>query len=462
MRTLIAVISVCWCIVAFNRAVAAEDDCSIPAGIHFLPTTAAPTNRLPATPAGDQFPNDCDFYRWAWQTFLYSTDRIKGRPRFLQYQTFEDIFHVPQSPLFAQSKANVLSLAPRTAQSANSAKPAPVDMTALEQALSEKVLIDLRGYPIWYQINLNSTFSDVISANELAKLDTLKLIPLDLEFRTGSVEFKSAWQIIDKPNANFITTQAVIPVFKTNQQGKVTRDGDKTREVTVGLIALHVVGVIDGHPEFVWATFEHTSSAKGGRGLRIRDVAPSADSPDQKNQKVINEGVPYLLYPGTTKGASGPLSNSNDSKRLVDLSLDATTQKFAPTSAIFRIFPASQQKGVEEDGAVVSINKYVQKKFEDLANNDVRRNYTLVGAVWLNKPREDFQANKSFPPNQGSFMNFGGEDGLSSMAMESFTQSDAPNCFSCHDTNPNGPSGLAASRLNVSHVLSKFFLTTKK
>ena len=41
--------------------------------------------------------------------------------------------------------------------------------------------------------------------------------------------------------------------------------------------------------------------------------------------------------------------------------------------------------------------------------------------------------------------------------MESFTQSadSFPNCFSCHNT--ESVSGVAASRLNVSHALSKFY-----
>lgn len=440
---------------------AAEDeDCPIPPGIRFLPTTVAPTNRLPPILPGKDLPSDCEFYRWAWQTFLYVTDRGKVRSRFLEYSTFEDVFKLPHSPLFARSEGALLSLAPRTAQYPNKSSEPPAEITDLEQALSEKVLIDLHGNPVWYQIHLNPTFSEFVSANDLTNLVTLKNIPTDLEFRTGSVELKSAWTIIDGPNSDFITADALVPVFKKDPLGKVTRDGTKTRQVKVALISLHVVGVIDGHPEFIWATFEHTSRAKNKDGLRIRDVAPSADA---SGQKVINDGIAYHLYPGTTKGSVAPLPGANDGAKLADLALNPSTQKFSPVSAIYRIFPFSVQKAAAgEDPAIVSLNRDVQKAFDGL-QGDVRRNYSLVAAVWLNKPRNDFQVGTSYPPDPADkFQGFGGEDGLSNMAIESFTQPDAPNCFSCHDTNSDRKSGLMASRLSVSHVLSKYFKAALK
>jgi len=440
---------------------AEEEDCPIPPGIRFLPTTMAPTNRLPPILPGKDLPADCEFYRWAWQTFLYVTDRGKARPRFLEYPTFESVFKMPHSPLFARQEGPLLSLAPRTAQYANKSPAPPPGITDLEQALSEKVLIDLRGNPVWYQIHLNPAFSEFVSANDLTNVTTLTNIPPDLEFRTGSVELKSAWTIIDGPSPDFITADALVPVFKKDSQGKVTRDGTKTRQVKVALLSLHVVGVIDGHPEFIWATFEHTSRTKNKAGLRIRDVAPSADA---NGQKVMNEGITYRLYPGTTSGASAPVPGANDGGKLADLNLDPSTQKFSPPSAIFRVFPFSVQdrSATEEDPAIISLNTHVQKAFEGL-QGDLRENYSLVGATWLNKPRNDFQVAKSYPPDPvENFGGFGGENGLSNTAIESFTQPDAPNCFACHDTNGDRKSGLKASRLNVSHVFSKYFKAALK
>lgn len=55
-----------------------------------------------------------------------------------------------------------------------------------------------------------------------------------------------------------------------------------------------------------------------------------------------------------------------------------------------------------------------------------------------------------------------GEDGLGSTAMESFTETTAPNCFSCHDTHQIGMANkktMPASMLNLSHLMSKYLGT---
>jgi hypothetical protein len=71
------------------------------------------------------------------------------------------------------------------------------------------------------------------------------------------------------------------------------------------------------------------------------------------------------------------------------------------------------------------------------------------------------------------FSILGGEDRLSSTAMESFTQAPIafPNCFSCHNTQPITTNGVPVSRdtqgqvviakpalINVSHLFSEFVL----
>jgi hypothetical protein len=433
----------------------------------------------PGAKPGD-FPPDCEFYRWAWQTFLYSTDAGKKRPRLLEYATFRDVFNISHSPLFADAKTGQLALAPRTVEHANKEDTSATQISDLEQANSERVLIDRNGNPIFYQIHVNPIFVEFVKANDLTNIDVLKAIASglpDLRFRAGSVEFKSAWQIIEKPSSDFITADAVVPIFKKDNNGNVVRDGTKTRNVKVALVGLHVVGVIDGHPEFIWATFEHTSQLKNSSGNRVRDVAPSAKAPPGGNQSVVTEGNKYLLYPGQSKSEAPAVPNANIGDRLKDLALDVKTQKFSPPSAIYRMYPASKQPGVgdngdgtQEDDSVTSINKHIQDAFDKLGTKDARSNYSLVGAVWLNNPFADFRADNNFPPvdDQGkplpTFKGFGGEDALSSMGMESFTQQEFPNCFSCHDTSKAGTKSpkLGSSLLNVSHVLSKYYDLTKK
>lgn len=440
------------------------DECNIPQGVKFLPITDAPLNGEPRKDKPtDLTPPDCPFYQWAWQTFLFATGREKNhaKRRLLEYSTFDELFHVPHSKLSAVSQKGLLGLALRTAEDSNKARAADPSLDDILQAQSHAVLIDQNGNPVWYQIHLNDIFKDFVKANALDKKENLKDAPVDLSFRTGSVELKSAWAIIDHDDPNFITTEALVPILmKDSVTGGVVLDGSKTRKVTVALLALHVVGVIDGHPEFIWATFEHTNTKKNADGHRIRDLAPSAVSElkvGDTTQKIIDLGVPYRLY----KTIQNPTLPIPKGSRLTNVTVDIN-QKLSPVADVYRVYPASKvladvSDNGKEDGSILSLNKNVQSTFEKLAQSgqrDRRSNYSLVGAIWLNNPSIDFKPDQGLDnPSSG----FGGESGLSSMAMESFTQAGQPNCFSCHDTFHF--SGIGADRLNVSHVLSKFFNT---
>jgi hypothetical protein len=124
------------------------------------------------------------------------------------------------------------------------------------------------------------------------------------------------------------------------------------------------------------------------------------------------------------------------------------------------MYPGSKSDDSDEDDAVTSLNADIQRLFETRAPTDVRSNYQLVGAVWLNTPAQDFKADMDFSAVAATPRKlplFGGEDRLSSTTMESFTQpgDSLSNCFSCHNT--ESVSGLPPSRLDVSHALSKFY-----
>ncbi len=427
-----------------------------------LPKTAAPRNLKPLANPGEALPDDCGFYKWAWEAFLYVTQPTDGKTALLSLPTFEDVFKIKESALFADQQPGLLSLAPQHAKMGPNAGSALFRINDLLQAGSRDVLVDQQGNAVWYAIHLNKTFQSFVQDYGLLDVETLRNLPKDLEFRTGSLELKSAWKIIEgPPPKNYITTKAVIPVFKTNQSGDIVRDGDKTRIVNVALLGLHVTGTIEGHPEFIWATFEHVVHEKTGPWQR--DVAPTAKAnPNDSAQPLVESGPEdYALYPKVSmKDGAPPVAEADDGESLYALKLDEKTQTFSPHSSVYRVFPGSKSDDSEEDDAVTSLNADVQALFQSLGASDVRSNYQLVGAVWLNTPQDDFKAGVDFQTEAAKPRKqplFGGEDRLSNMSMESFTQpsSSSPNCFSCHNT--DSVSGLGASRLNMSHALSKFF-----
>ena len=427
----------------------------------FLPRTAAPENLRPLAAPGQPLPDDCGFYKWAWQTFLFATQPRAGKPAFLSEPTFEDVFKAKESPLFADQQPNLLSLAPRSSKVSNKDESRHFRMNDLLQAGSQQVLVDPHGNVVWYAIHLNKTYQSFVDDYGLVDRKTLDHVPVDLTFRTGSVELKSAWQIVKDPAPkNYITTKALIPVFRTTPEGDIVKDGDKTRIVTVALLGIHVVGTIEGHPEFIWSTFEHVSHRPKDW---VRDVAPDAKVNAEPGKPVLVEkrAPAYTLYPSApTNPLAPPVANANNGNGIYNLKLDAKTQTFTPTSSVYRQFPGSKSDDSTVDDAIVSLNADIERIFETSDATDVRSNYQLVGAIWFNTPEEDFKAGLNFMDEAGKPRKqplFGGEDRLSSTTMESFTQSadSFPNCFSCHNT--ESVSGVAPSRLNVSHALSKFY-----
>jgi hypothetical protein len=417
----------------FDTASQAPEVC--PASREWLPNTPPPVLFQPLPhPA-----SECPFYRGGWQNFLIATQPdASGEPAFLSYPTIDTVFQ--------------------------SAKPHPPNRSVLgdvKQAGGRQILIDQNGNPIFYGIHVNQAYADFISRHQLQTQVAIMKASPRLFFPAGVVEFKSAWQIVEDGTTNddFISVKTTVPTLSMDADHHLVEDRNTPRMVSVRLLALHVVFTLPGHPEFVWATFEHTT---------IADVLYKAGTPANLANQAINE---------------------------TDLMLDAATQKFeGQQTSIYRLFPASKSNTTQPDDAISSLNSNVEVLFAQAAAQldpaDQRGHYRLVGAVWMDKP-EFFDVDRTLENDDSSpffnqdgfaqdirdngtdsgFSILAGEDRLSSMAMESFTQApnDFPNCFSCHNTqavtdrgvplNRNGGMPLLDPKLiNVSHVLSQFLL----
>ncbi|HEV2444972.1 MAG TPA: hypothetical protein VGS58_03585, partial [Candidatus Sulfopaludibacter sp.] len=76
-----------------------------------------------------------------------------------------------------------------------------------------------------------------------------------------AVEVKSSWVVAaGLPNlSSYITMTATIPTYNKANPNLWTPSGQQT--VQLALVGMHVVGTTMGHPEMVWATFEHVGNA---------------------------------------------------------------------------------------------------------------------------------------------------------------------------------------------------------
>jgi hypothetical protein len=484
-----------------------------------LEDCATSTEWLPNTPPVALFEplphptTECPFYRGGWQNFLIAMQPIdsKGTPALLQFPTIDTGF------------------TPKV--------PHPTNRSFLgdiKQAGKREIVIDQNGNTLYYGIHMNQAFVDFIHANKLDTAKAIQAYPDDptlknLFFPAGVAEFKSAWQLVEgdaatiaAQTADYVSMVTTVPtIHQDPTTGEITEDRDTPRTVTVRLLAIHVVFTLPGHPEFVWASFEHTmgapdASAKDGK----RNVAPTLEGMNPSDMDPTNHNVTipvatsgdYLLY---KLGTAANEANASIAEK--DLHLDATKQKFLNPSdgspqqtSIYRMFAASKSNTVDADDAVTSLNNNVEALFAQMQStlvpNDKRGNYRLLGAQWMDKPRYFIldsplqndqnspmitgphidQAGKMVPAvdptvfanaiiadgSDSEFSILAGEDRMSSTAMESFTQPPGGfnNCFTCHNTQSITANGVPLNRdksgiellkpglLNVSHVISQFVL----
>ena len=446
------------------------------ASADWLPNTPELPQFLPVPhPAGE-----CPFYRSGWQNFLIAMQPVgdDGHPAMLDYPTIDTVFaHTKVHPMTRSYLGDI------------------------KQAGARQIVVDQNGSTLYYGIAMNAAFKDFILQNKLDTPDALRNYPTthpNLIFPPGVVEFKSAWQIVEGDAASvaeqtkdFISMKTTVPTLSQDPvTGAIKEDRDHAMPVTVRLLAIHVVSTLVGHPEFVWASFEHsTAMANGATDVRAadgqRDVAPIG--PDDLNPDPVdlNRSVTkpadglhdYILYKkGTATNVASKPFDSESQMHLVGqkfLNPDMTPQQ----TSIYRMFPASKSNTTDPDAAITSLNHNVEALFNQakangtLHSNDKRGNYRLVGAQWMDKPRY-FDINKpiqndptSSPMVAGphvsqegemvdavpatTFANdikengsdsvysiLAGEDRMSSTAMESFTQAPGAfnNCFTCHNT----------------------------
>jgi hypothetical protein len=447
---------------------------------------AASPEWLPATPAVELYKpaphpaSDCQFYRLSWQNFLIATqpDTQTGQLALQSYATVDDVFQrtVPR----AQPRAW---------------------LGDVKQAGGRQILIDQAGRPIYYGIHVNRAFADFVAEHHLQTAEAVRSAPSDLFLPGNLVELKSAWQEVaeDDPSlSTFITAHALVSRLR-QENGQILEDHADPRMATVRLLGLHVAFTLPGHPELIWATFEHArGSLDVGPEDDPSDVAPIhpgmnpplTDPNNLQDTSVIRQ-EDTIVYRGGT-GANAANQGIAES----ELTFDPDSQTFqSAQTSIYRMFPASKSNTTEPDPALSSLNANVQKLFDlaraDLSESDKRGHYRLVGALWMDKPeyfktdatlendaasplasKPAFVADITANGTDSELSILAGEDRLSSTVMESFTQAPAafPNCFSCHNTQAVTEKGVPVDRdrqgtqlmgpkqINVSHVFSQFLL----
>ena len=230
-----------------------------------------------------------------------------------------------------------------------------------------------------------------------------------------AIEIKSAWieaSSLDDPS-KFIQMKATVPTYDTSDPNEWVQNGTKTK--MLAMVGIHVVGSTKGHPEMLWATFEHVSNGPvatysytktpSGTGTITEDTTGDWLFSSNGSAGPFNEPHMMVSGPGHISSLSPFTISPSDTRRDRPWGLLGTSAN-----------PNAQ---------VISINNVVRSLLNPA---DVRRNYVHVGTTWT------IGGAAPTPGNQV------GTNKLSNTTMETYTQ--GGNCFDCHGTNTTAVSHI--------------------
>ncbi len=409
-----------------------------------------PHSQTPAPLEGKGSPFDVKsstnhiFHQWSWQKFLWltkPTNSTKGEtiPLFLNSN---DIFQVDAHLYKTQRYDEATVFLNDTVQAGSGA--------ALKTNPKYNQLN--KSHTVFYSIHVNDIF---LNAAKSFKEEILaKRIGLDntASFPVGAFELKVSWvsteAIAEKDRQNYYITKAVIN--KSSGDYKLTE---------VALLGMHVVGIVENHPEFIWATFEHA------------DLGP--DYNWKKGNAYANDEK-LLFTAGETSGLDGitwekatrRAKEENKAYHLFEYGVPRYTQ-----GARLGELMNSSQSEPRNYNNIKEINRCVRQNLRD-----VWKNYFYNGSIWINtdglSPKHQVEKIVELGEciaNGGKGSAARGSLNCANITMETYTQtfqnsfskinaSDLANCFSCHNALNFQTTDKNKSPLYLSHVFNGYLI----
>jgi hypothetical protein len=251
-------------------------------------------------------------------------------------------------------------------------------------------------------------------------------------------------------SANLYTTEANVQVLDVDPVGGlVVATPTRYRKETMALVGVHVVGRINEHPEFIWATFESNLNSPN---LPV-GVAPDSPMPVSDRD--------WLFYKAGTAASASNLSNQADAADggaiglVTPYTINLETQAITPITNVFRMFAYGGAKESPSDPGtdrVRDINEINEDFMATIAagNPEVKpvfANYRLIGSVWIDTAKTPLKPGLDLGESSvGSIY-------LANSTLETFFQSNQFNCFTCHNTSPN-KNGYQDKNIAISHIIS--------
>jgi hypothetical protein len=371
---------------------------------------------IPAVPTYEP-QSACQFQQWAWQAFLglLQTDGSHPIPLYLTWPLPKDSIATLYCESLCQSAAQQVRnrcVGPPTQEVVNA-----TTQPGFVPSGTSGELIDQAGQPVYFTAHVSPAWVQFVTRRQLYDNRVLEAASSHLAFRAGAFEIKSSWRLTRGMTAQekaqyYVVKGCVIPELA----GAVSSEED------IALVGFHITGGAPGHPELLWATFEH-----------VRNAPDCEDTPASGT---------WAFYDGRTNCNRGTDCNQPNPT-------SAPPGELGHPINVCRKFPyggASPQVARQ----IAALNQDVHDR---LPRNSIWRNYELVGTVW---------GVNSTPKGAPTFnlQEPSGSPLLSNTTLETFKQN--VSCFGCHSAQFPGefapiagssPAVNETKDLYVSHVV---------
>lgn len=395
----------------------------------------------PANSVGFPDPNtNCDFYKWSAQMFLWLTSpEPAGSGRYVfDADPFYDV-----SPEDANKQREFIPSSVGNPFALRFQKPEEIGETG--QAGGSAVLISQQDSLVYYGVHTNDVYAYFLTGqkdgqipvsefpttqSDLEKVEEFAKGFAGISFSDGialTMELKTSWVDADTVDASkYVTVTATVPKYtKTSETVWTLQPNTETKQLA--LVGFHVVGTVQGHPEMVWATFEHLGNTPDNDYFYYYNGFPPMLRP------IRYDSFGEWLFMAT----GGDMFDANVERAKVDGAtgdIVATESHTIGPSNTYRVNPWGNtfREPIEASNntEIISLNTEV---LGHLAPNDVRANYILIGALWTQHGQ--------IPPDGTQI----GSLELANSTMETYHQS--LNCFSCHKRPSPDADGLSISHI---------------
>lgn len=364
----------------------------------------------------------------------------------------------------AQSSPQFSQLAPGNVITAQrfviEGKPILIDpngnvIEAEEGQADNGVLVAQTGSLVYYITMVNDVFAYFLTGTRDNQINTNNKFPTsqsDLNQITTfaaahgkkfddpnalAVELKTAWVEAGGLSdlSSYITMTATVTTYDKSNPLNWVPNGQKT--VEMALVGMHVVGSTAGHPEMIWATFEHFGNAPNAAYTYDSTAGPKTVAQDTSGTWLFaenNAAAPFNAPRQQFKSPNICVTSSGT------FGACGTTGSVGPSNVLrAKAWGAASNRSPNPiDGSatasnteIISINSSVRGM---MPAGDVRNNYFMMGATWTIG---------GAAPNTTNQV---GTSQLANTTMETFQQGPdntttrTSNCFSCHGSNQTGVS----------------------